>query len=65
MKAKRRFTVTSERDQLCLQRKHRLLVEAKKLNPKEERALAEEGMRGEGSAGGRNEWLESLTRPRN
>ena len=47
------------------QRRRQVLLEAKKLKPDEERALAEEGMRGEGSAGGRNEWLESLTRPRN
>ena len=34
------------RDQLCLERKRRLLVEAKKLNATEEQALAEEGMNG-------------------
>ena len=32
------------REKLERQRKRRLLIEAKKLNPKEERALAEEGM---------------------
>ena len=35
------------REKLEHQRKHWLLVEAKKLDPKEERALAEEGMTGE------------------
>lgn len=35
------------REKLDRQRKRRVLVEAKKLNPKEERALAEEGMTGE------------------
>jgi len=32
------------REQIERRRKRRLLIEAKKLNPKEERALAEEGM---------------------
>ena len=40
MKRKLR-TVRERRDR---DRKRRLLLEAKKLNPKEERALAEEGM---------------------
>lgn len=35
------------REKLERQRKGRLLVEAKKLNPKEEQAMAEEGMTGE------------------
>ena len=35
------------REKIERQRKRRLLIEAKKLNPKEERALAEEGMTGE------------------
>ena len=37
------------REKLERQRKRRVLVEAKKLNPKEERALAEEGITGEES----------------
>jgi hypothetical protein len=43
MKRKRR-TVRKKPER---QRRHRLLIEAKKLNPNEERALAEEGMTGE------------------
>jgi len=35
------------REKLEHHRKRRLLIEVKKLNPKEERALAEEGMTGE------------------
>jgi metal-responsive CopG/Arc/MetJ family transcriptional regulator len=35
------------REKLERQGKRRLLIEAKKLNPREERALAEEGMTGE------------------
>ena len=35
------------REKLERQRRRRVLIEAKKLNPKEERALAEEGMTGE------------------
>lgn len=35
------------REKLERHRRRRLLLEAKKLNPKEERALAEEGMTGE------------------
>ncbi len=35
------------REKIERQRKGRVLIEAKKLNPKEERALAEEGMTGE------------------
>ncbi len=38
------------REKLERQRRRRVLVEAKKLNPKEERALAEEGITGEESA---------------
>ena len=37
------------REKLERQRKGRVLIEAKKLNPKEEEALAEEGMTGEES----------------
>lgn len=37
------------REKLERQRKRRVLLESKKLNPKEERALAEEGMTGEES----------------
>lgn len=37
------------REKLERRRKRRLLLEAKKLNPKEERAFAEEGMTGEES----------------
>lgn len=43
MKRKRRTV----REKLERQRRRRLLIQAKKLNPKEERALAEEGMTGE------------------
>ncbi len=35
------------REKLERQRKRRVLAEARKLNPREERALAEEGMTGE------------------
>ncbi len=35
------------REKLERDQRRRLLIEAKKLNPKEERALAEEGMTGE------------------
>jgi Arc/MetJ-type ribon-helix-helix transcriptional regulator len=38
------------REKLERQRKRRVLAEAKKLNPKEEKALAEEGITGEESA---------------
>jgi metal-responsive CopG/Arc/MetJ family transcriptional regulator len=38
------------REKLDRQRKRRLLAEARKLNPKEERALAEEGLTGEETA---------------
>ena len=38
------------REKIERQRKSRVLTEAKKLNPKEERALAEEGITGEEAA---------------
>ena len=43
MKRKRRTV----REKLERHRRRRLRIEAKKLNPKEERALAEEGMTGD------------------
>lgn len=42
MKRKKR----TAREKLGRHRRRRLLIEAKKLNPKEERALAEEGLVG-------------------
>ena len=48
------------REKLERHRRRRLLIEAKKLNPREERALAEEGMTGEEAAPPREDLVRSL-----
>ena len=55
MKRKKRTV----REELERHRRRRLLVEAKKLNPKEERALAEEGMISEESTPSREDLVHS------
>ncbi len=47
------------REKLERHRRRRLLTEAKKLDPKEERALAEEGMTGEEAAPSRDDLVRS------